>query len=46
MHLNFLPLYNLLKIFDVNGDGFDDLLIGEPSRNGEKMEIVNDGNNT
>jgi hypothetical protein len=29
---------------DVNGDGTDDLLIGEPTRNANKLEIINDGN--
>ena len=29
---------------DVNGDGTEDLLIGEPTRNANKLEIINDGN--
>ncbi|XP_052090301.1 phosphatidylinositol-glycan-specific phospholipase D-like [Mytilus californianus] len=32
----------LVMIEDVNGDGTDDLLIGEPSRNSNKAEIIND----
>ena len=42
-----MPIYNvpcLLQIMDVNGDGTDDLLIGEPTRNANKLEIINDGN--
>jgi hypothetical protein len=40
-----MPIYNvpcLLQIMDVNGDGTDDLLIGEPTRNANKLEIIND----
>ena len=32
-----------LQIFDVNGDGTEDLLVGEPNRNKNKAEIINDG---
>ncbi|VDI05751.1 glycosylphosphatidylinositol phospholipase D [Mytilus galloprovincialis] len=32
----------LVMIEDVNGDGTDDLLIGEPARNSNKAEIIND----
>jgi hypothetical protein len=42
-----MPIYNvpcLLQVMDVNGDGTDDLLIGEPTRNANKLEIINDGN--
>lgn len=33
---------SLVQIVDVNGDGTDDLLIGEPSRNQNKAEIINE----